>query len=155
MFLTACGNSSSSSSSDSSSDEAKEEVKEPQATIKNGIDVEEIELVSWDENGITLSFTQNHGNIIIFPKGFEVAGEYYSLLGSDEELNPEVHFRVDDSEEDTYNLDIKEGETHTATISIDGVSDYTHLKTTVDNTPYYDEGKSYPIRNVSFEVVIE
>ena len=143
--LASCGSSSGSSK--------KEEG--PQTTIKDHIDVDKIELVSLDESGITLAFTQENMNIVILPKSFEVAGEKYDLLGPDEELNPQVHFRVDGSDTDSFMLDIKNGETHTATISIDGVTDYTHFKATVDNTMYQDSGKSFPVRDVSFEVITE
>ena len=141
------------SSSGSGGNSAEE--KGPETKIKNGIDVDEIDLISFDENGITLAFTHNHGNIIVLPKSFKIAGKTYSLLGSDEELNPEVHFRVDDSDKDSFSLEIKEGETHQAHIAIDGVTDYSNFKMTVDNTIYYDDGKSYPIKDVSFEVITE
>lgn len=142
--IVACGSSSGSS---------KEEGL--QTKIKNHIDVDEIELVSMDEIGITLSFTQKHMNIMILPKSFEIAGERYDPFGPDEELNPQVHFRVDGGDTDSFSLDIKEGETHTANISVDGVTDYTHFKATVDNTLYQDSGKSFPVRDVSFEVITD
>lgn len=83
----------------------------------------------------------------------EVADSTYSVYDADGNLNPEVHFSVDGK--DTYQVDLKEGDSQQVHVSVDGVTDYTHFKMRVDDTIYDDSGKSWQIKDVTVEVVTE
>lgn len=151
--LAACDGSSSKDSDSSEKEEQVEEEKGPETRVNNRLDCD-AEFVSLDENGITFNLSMSHQNITVYPKSFEVAGNSYSFLGADENLNPEVHLRVDDSEKDNIWVDIQEGETHKVHVAIDGVTDYTHFKMIADNT-VYTEGDHWPMTDVSIEFVTE
>lgn len=144
VCVTGCGGSGGGSSTEAS------EPKEVQYRVKNGIDAD-VELVGFDESGITLKFTASHGNIVVFPKTIEVAGQRFSMLGSDDNQNPAIHMTVGDAE-NRSSIEMNDGDTTTVKVSIDGVTDYHDFKMTVDNTMYTDSD-TWPIKDVSFEVV--
>lgn len=118
--------------------------------IRNGIDAD-VELVEFDDSGITLEFTASHGSIVVFPKSIEVTGQRFSMLGADDNQNSAIHMTVGDIE-NCSSIDIGDGDTVTVMVSIDGVTDYHDFKMTVDNT-MYTESDTWPIKDVSFEVV--
>ncbi len=126
------------------------EKAEPQYRVRNGIDAD-VELVGFDESGITLKFYAAHGNIVIFPKTIEVADQMFSTLGSDDNQNPAIHVTVGDAE-NRSTIEMNDGDSVMVKISIDGVTDYHDFKMTVDNT-LYTASETWPIKDVSFEVV--
>lgn len=150
----------SSESTASGEDEEPEESKEPKepeapkTRVNNRTDAQ-VEFVSLDEEGITLRLSVDSQNLMFLPQYFEVAGATYGIFDAEGNLNPAVHFVVDGSDKDSYSVDLKEGKSCEVRISIDGVSDYTHFKMTVDDTIYDDSGRSWQIKDVSVEVITE
>lgn len=139
--LSACGGSST----------EKKESSEPTTRIKNQTDVE-AELVGFDSNGITLSITSKNDSVLFMPKVFEAEGKSFSIFDSEGNHNPQVTLRANDKDIDA-SIECHEGETINMFIALEGVSDYSNLKITVDETLYSESGgKSYPIKDVILAV---
>ena len=145
FYLSACGG------SNSSSDSKKEE-SEPTSRVENTTDVE-AELVGFDSNGITFSIVSKMDNVLFMPKTFEAEGKTFSIFDDEGNHNPQVTLKANDKDIDA-SIECHEGETINMFVALEGVSDYSNLKITVDETLYSDSGgNSYPIKDVVLAVV--
>lgn len=150
--LVGCKGSSNSASSKGEATKTTEAAKpkEPETRVNNTTDAD-VEFVSLDKDGITLKLSVNNQNLVFFPMSVEVAGSKYNVYDADGNLNPAVHFTVDGK--DTFQVELKEGESRQVRVSVDGVTDYSQFRMNVDDTIYDISGKSWQIKDVAVEVI--
>ena len=143
-----------SSSSNENDEEVREEQSKPETRVDNTTDVE-AELVGFDSNGVTFNIVSKFDNVLFMPKLFEAEGKSFSIFDNEGNHNPQVTLKANDKDIDA-SIECHEGETINMFIALEGVSDYSNIKITVNETLYSDSGgKSYPIKNVKLQLVTE
>lgn len=148
--------SSDNSSSDQGDSSADTQESTPTSRItRNTTDVE-ASVVSVDETGVTLTLTSDeHDNTLVVPNYYKIGDDKYNILGSDDELNPQVHFSQNGEDISTATLDIKAGTSQDVHMSVDGVTDYSHFEVNLDDVLYEDGGQSWHMKDLVIEVTTE
>lgn len=122
--------------------------------VKNNTDLD-VSFVSSDENGITLAFkTRDGDNWNVYPNVVEVDGQKYSTTTENSKVMVFVEGYSDDESWLVFGVD--SGKTVNATFHVDGVTDYSHFKLTMDDQAYSPSGgKNYIFKDLTVEVTQE